>query len=307
MLIAITGGSGFIGRRLIKKLVESSYNLLLLGRSFDRPSISDLIKEKKVDYIKYDLTNRNPEISNTLRNVDVLVHLAAFVPRSNKPSDDDPIKNIEVNIKGTHNLLKDFENVAEKLIFASTLEVYGKPVFLPITEFHPVNPLTYYGASKLAAEKYVTIFSFQHNMKSVILRFSTVYGPEEVFDRAIPNFIRCVMEGKSPVIYGDGLDVRDYIYIDDAVDAIVAAIHRDCEGVYNIASGEGYTIHEIFEKIKDISGKDLKPIFKRSNREPTKFIFDIISARKELGFSPKVSIDHGLTEEFSWYKKVKHV
>jgi UDP-glucose 4-epimerase len=305
MLIAITGGSGFLGQQLIQKLIKSDLEIALLVRTPSIPQISNLIRAKKIRLVKYDLTKGNKKLSNILRHVDGLVHLAAFVPRSNKSKDDNPIKSIKVNIEGTYNLLRDFESITEKIILTSTLEVYGRPVILPIGESHPLQPLTYYGVSKLAAEKYISVFSQHQGFKSIILRLSTVYGPGEVYDRAIPNFIRRVIKDSPPIIYGSGLDVRDYIYVDDVIDAIITAIHKDCTGTYNIASGKGYTIREVAEKIIQISGKKLKPIFKSTKETPTKIVLDIKKAKEELQFSPSVSIDEGLTEEINWYREVE--
>jgi len=303
LTIAVTGGSGFIGYNLIMKLLENNANIILLDRDPSRPQFSNLVKESRIQIIKYDLTKPKPDLPDRIKDVDCLVHLAAFVPRSNSPNDDDLEKSIEVNIKGTCNLMSFFSRI-DKIIFASTLEVYGIPKKTPINEEHPTNPLSYYGVSKLAAEKYLLAFSRRSGIRVIALRFSSVYGPGETFNRAIPNFIKSVVKGEPPVIYGDGSDVRDYVYIDDAVNAIISAILRDVEGVYNIASGKGYSIREIAEMIIQISGKNLRPVFKPSEKAPTKFIFDISKAQKELAYHPQTDIRDGLYKEYEWYKEI---
>jgi UDP-glucose 4-epimerase len=250
-------------------------------------------------FLKYDLTKGDPSIIKKVNEVDCLVHLAAYVPKSMR--NDDGNKSIETSIKGTYNLLNDFRSKVKKIVFASTLEVYGLPITSPIDETHPTCPLTYYGASKLAAENYISVFSRDNEVKNIILRFSSIYGPGEIYDRAIPNFIKAVIRGEPPIIYGDGSDVRDYLYIEDAVRAIILAIQRDRLGIYNIASGEGISIREIAEKIIRISGKSLKIVFLPRERPLTRIVFDISKASKELSFSPRTSIDEGLAKEFKWY------
>lgn len=306
MIIALTGVTGFIGQHLIQQLDKKDLKIFLLGKNPLNPIITTLTKNKEISFVNYDLVEGNKNISNTLKHVDVLLHLAAFVPRSNQPEDEDINKTINSNITGTFNLLRDFSPITKKIVYISTLEVYGKPITFPICESHPTDPLTYYGTSKLTAEKLVSIFSNQHGFKSTILRLSTVYGPGESYNRAVPNFIKRVNNNQSPIIYGDGSDIRDYIHVDDVVKALVNTMQNNHNGIYNIASGKGITIREISEKIIQIYGKHLKPLFKPSKSVPTNIILDISKAIKEMHFTPTVSIDDGLDTEISWYKSVSN-
>lgn len=301
--IIITGGTGFIGSHLLIKLIENKANIVLLGRDSNKPQISDLIEKRKINFIKYDLTKGDQNISTIIADADCLVHLGAFIPRSGASTDDDLYKSIKVNIQGTCNLLKDFQPYIKKIVFASTVDVYGIPVEIPINEQHPTNPVTYYGSSKLAAEKYLSVFSGYYSIKNTILRFSHVYGPGEISNKAIPNFIRMVINGEPPIIFGDGSDVRDYVYVDDVVNATILAIQKNCNGIYNVTSGKGYSISETAKRIIKFSKKDIKPTFKPGGKKPTKFIFDISKAQKDLGYFPKNSIDEGLTKEIGWYER----
>lgn len=134
----------------------------------------------------------------------------------------------------------------------------------------------------------------------MILRLASVYGPGEIIDRAIPNFINSVINNKSPIIYGDGSDKRDYLYIEDAAEAILCALKCFRYGTYNIASGRPYTIKQIADIIIKISGKNLKPIFKKRKKQKNDFVFDISNSRK-LGFVPKTHIIYGLKKEMVWH------
>lgn len=313
MNIAVTGASGFLGRRFVDKLVQTNNidieNILILDRSPDRLKFN----QNNVDVIKYDLTNdinynlsEYANIKDKLDDVDCLVHLAAFVPRSNNIKDDNLEKSIDVNIRGTYNLIELFNNI-KQIVFASTLEVYGTHDVLPISEESSTNPISYYGASKLACEKYLYIYGKRNDVNVVILRFSNIYGPGESYNRAIPNFIKNVTNNKSPIIYGDGSELRDYIYVDDAADATICAIQKNVDdntnSICNIASGDVYTIKEIAEKIIKISGKDLNIIYESGSKRPTNFAFNVLRSREYLDFYPKIGIDIGLTKEYEWYNK----
>lgn len=297
--ICVTGATGFLGSRLIEKLNNSDYKIFVIGRNLKR------IQNKKISnisYIEYDFDNPKKEmILNKINGIDCLIHLAAYVPKYR--GEDDFEKSIQTNILGTMQLIKHIGKITKKIIFGSTLEVYGSPMQLPISENHPTEPLTFYGASKLSTEKYLNIYSMDKGLKLTTLRFTSIYGPGELYDRALPNFIRYIIINKNPVIYGDGRDVRDYLYLDDAVKAIILAIEKDCEGVINIASGKAYTKKEVAEKIIQLSGKDLKLVFTHPEYKPTNFTFDISKAKNVLSFSHDTDLEAGLLKEIEWYKK----
>jgi len=304
MKILITGTTGFIGRRLFEKLSRTDNELYLLGRNLDKRI---KISSKKIKKFEYDLIKGDEKLSKKIGEVDCLVHLGGFVPRSCSPILDDFNKSFETNINGTYRLLKNFKDSIRKVVYASTLDVYGTPRRIPITEDHPTSPTSFYGLSKLVGEKIISIFCERNRIKYTILRFSNVFGEGEVFQRAIPNFIKASIKGKDITIFGDGSDIRDYIYVDDAIDAIILAIKKDCEGVYNIATGKGTAIKNLAKKIAKLSGKQINIIFKPKQKTPSKIIFDITKAERELGYFPKISLEEGLKREINWYKNFKNL
>ena len=190
-------------------------------------------------------------------------------------------------------------------MFCRTAEVYGVPKDLPIGEDHSTEPQSYYGAGKLAAEKCMKVFSQRNECPAVIPRFASVYGPGEVIEGAIPNFIKATLKNSSPVIYGDGLDLRDYVYIDDAVEAMVLALRwgktTGCN-IYNIASGQGYRIKEVAETITELCGVTCSLVYQPAKRQVADYVFDISAAQKDLGYSPKTSLREGLQREIDWFK-----
>jgi len=287
--ILVTGASGHIGSRLVEKTVELYHPVYVLSRRRSE-DWSD-----SVTFLQCDLSDVL-EYKDTLKYIDIVVHLAAFVPKTK----DDFEQSVEVNLKGTMNLVRLMKE-GSKLVFISTCEVYGIPEVDIIDETHSLNPLTYYGMSKVAAEKTLQIYCQRNNIDLVILRLTSVYGPGEVIQRAIPNFIKNTVKNERLVIFGDGQDKRDYIYVDDAVGYILASM-KEGNGIYNIATGHSHSIHSIARKIIELSGKDLPVIYKSRKGVARDYVFDVTRA-KTLGCIPKVEIEEGLRKEIEWYEE----
>jgi nucleoside-diphosphate-sugar epimerase len=299
-IILITGAAGFIGKHIVSSLDSFRFQVVL----------TDILPKlygvnSKVHYYKCDLTKEDDikRLVRRLKGKIVLVHLAAYVPKFTGKKGDLATKNIKVNINGTINLVNNLANKLCKICFISTLETYGKPIYTPIDESHPTNPYSLYGLSKLIAEKYLMSFCRKNKIPLSILRFSSVYGPGELYDRAIPNFIRQALAGKPVVIFGNGLDVRDYVYVSDAVDAIISSVNKkNSHGLFNIASGRGYTVKNIARLIIKISGSKSTIIFSPKRKDSYDLTFDIALAKKKINFSPKVSINQGLRKEIDWFR-----
>ena len=301
--ICVTGATGFLGSKLVEKLVECRNNPFVIVQKLNPESlIYDYVKEKRITALSCDLINVESitKYSSILSKCDILVNVVGYMPETQKPYDD-PIPSIDVNIKGVMNLLNCLKNL-KKIIQISTTDVYGTNLSIPVSESHPTNPETYYGASKLAAEKYLEISSRRNTFSLTILRICIMYGPGEWHDRFLPNCIRSVMKNENIEVYGDGQDSRNYLYVDDAVKAIFLAIEKDCEGVFNIASGRAYTKREVAEKIIQLSGRDLKLVFTHPEHKSTNFTFDISKAKNVLSFSPDTDLEEGLLKEIEWYR-----
>lgn len=290
--VVVTGGTGHIGQNLIKRLDDLNVDVIVLSRSSRN---NDFLHTM---FVRCDISKKESveKIKKHLQNADYLIHLAAFVPKGR----DDKLKSTNVNVLGSINLMTHIFKKT-KVCYISTVEVYGKTIYLPIDEKHPCQPITYYGRSKLTAEKYLKLLLKKKGNDLIILRFASVFGPGEIIPRAIPNFIKCILENKNPIIYGDGSEKRDYLYIDDAVNAILLALKYGKNGTFNIASGRACTIKQIAENIINISNKKLKPIFKERKKQKHDFVFDISKAKKILGFRPKTKIEEGLKKEMIWH------
>ena len=305
--ILITGSTGHIGSHLVARLASEGSHLLAVAR--DGEKLDQLIKNSSISNIEPVLCNliQPQEVSQAgerTGSIDFLVHLAAAGIPKKSPVGDNALYSVENNVMATTNVLNYLSRGAKKICLASATVIYGLPVDLPIDESHPTEPQTYYAAGKLAAEKYVKVFSQKSNCSTVILRFASVYGPGEATQRTIPSFIKAVLRGSSPVIYGEGLDMRDYVYIADVVESIILSLQREISGckVYNIASGQGYAIKELAQMIVNLCKGTQPIVYKPTTGQKFNHIFDISAAKRDLKYSPKTSLEEGLRHEIAWFQ-----
>lgn len=294
----VTGGAGFIGSHVVDRLVPE--NEVVCLDNFD-PYYETAIKEKN---IQHNLGNENFKLvrgdirdeellKDILEGVDYVIHEAAQA--GVRPSVKEPKKTLEVNVIGTLNLLKAaIESNVKKVVNASSSSVYGKVEYLPYDEEHPKNPISPYGASKLAVEHYCRVFKELHGLDVVSLRYFTVYGPRMRPDLAIHIFTGRALNGEPIEIFGDGTKTRDFTYVDDAVDATLLALEKGVE-VCNIGGGNRITIEELAKKIIELTKSESKIIHSKSIKGDAEHtLADNSKAKKELGWKPKVDIDEGL-------------
>ncbi|MBI5491869.1 MAG: NAD-dependent epimerase/dehydratase family protein [Deltaproteobacteria bacterium] len=294
--LLITGGTGFIGSALARRLsAAEGVEAIVLSRRDGKSS-------GNISYLRADITDQASmdALARETGQVDCLVCLASLIPHagSNGPGAS---RYVAQNIGSTINLLGLLEKRAPSVVYVSTLDVYGPIKKLPVNESHPTEPSTIYGMTKLASENILGAVCGELGLPLSILRLSQVYGPGEPVIKAIPSFMSAISAGKEPVLYGDGSDMRDYVYVDDVVSAVLNAIERRAGGVYNIAGGRAASIREVLDLILKISGSRLKPRFEPRTKKRMDIYFDISRAKEGLGWAPEVSLEEGLEQEFRFF------
>ncbi|MDI6654570.1 MAG: GDP-mannose 4,6-dehydratase, partial [Candidatus Hydrothermarchaeota archaeon] len=235
-------------------------------------------------------------------SIDYIVHEAAQA--GVRASVKDPRKVHEVNTTGTLNILEAVLNSdVKKIVNASSSSVYGKVEYLPLDEEHPKNPVSPYGASKLAAEHYCRTFCELYGLRVTSLRYFTVYGPRMRPDLAISIFTKKALSNEPIEIFGNGTKTRDFTYIDDAVSATLTAMEKgNCEA-YNVGGGTRISINELARKIIEITKSKSKIIYSQNIKGDAEHtLANVSKAEKELGWGPKISIDDGLRKFIGWFK-----
>jgi UDP-glucose 4-epimerase len=313
--ILITGGSGFIGGHLVERLSSSSYNDYEIT-VIDNLSTSNNNPIKKyrspsyhnndnLSFYKLDITNkvRIAEIFK-LKKIDTCIHLAAKT--SVQQSIINPELTVDTNVKGTLNVLEACsKNKIKNFVFASSAAVYGKPERLPVSEdCIGQELLSPYAASKVAAEALVSSYrNLGKIRKAISLRFFNVYGENqnEEYAGVITKFAMRLSKGLAPIIYGDGKQTRDFIFVEDVVDAIILSAQYDktidSSAVFNIGRGVPVRINDLAQRMIRIFGLDLKPIYRQANKGDIKDSYaDMTKSKRILKFTAHKDFDQGLRE-----------
>ena len=301
--VVVTGGAGFIGSHLADELVRQGYQVIVLDdlSTGKKENIEGLLASSRagsVRFIKDNITNL-PMLRRLFSGVDYVLHLAAIA--SVPGSIQDPLFSHGVNLTGTLNvLLAAKENRVKKVICASSAAVYGDTATLPHSEDMIPNPQSPYAVNKLAMEYYCEVFQKVYDLKTVCLRFFNVYGPRQdpnsQYAAVIPKFISIILAGKVPVIFGDGKQTRDFVFIKDAVEAFITAAVSGATGVFNIGTGDAVTIDELTALIIKVTGKDMIPVYREARPGDIKHSLADISRARAFGYRPKYSLEEGLKE-----------
>ncbi|MFC2007361.1 SDR family oxidoreductase [Chloroflexota bacterium] len=296
--VIVTGGAGFIGSHLVEELAKRDYQVAILDdlSTGKKENIEPFLKQGVVDFTEGSITDL-PLLNNLFKDALYVFHHAALadVPQSIK----DPLTANKVNITGSLNvLLAARDNGIKKVVFASSAAVYGETAGLPQRENLPANPLSPYALTKLAAEYYCEIFRQIYGLSTVSLRYFNVYGtrqdPFSPYASAITAFRGRISQNLAPVIFGDGEQSRDLVFITDVVAANILAAENNAEGVFNIGSGRSTTINQLADLTLKLAGKDLKPVYQEPRPgDPRQSLADISKSRS-FGYEPKYSLEEGL-------------
>jgi len=292
MSVVVTGGAGFIGSHLTEALCRE-YEVVIID-DLSSGNVENLRSIKsKIRFYRKNILGK--DIKKILKDAEIIFHFAAQI--NVRKSVEDPKYDLDVNAGGIINLVESSPNL-ERFIFASSGgAVYGEPNYLPVDEAHETNPISPYGVSKLTGEKYLNYYRISNGLKVACLRYANVYG-ERQDPRGeagvISIFLDCLKKGRAPVIFGDGRQTRDYVYVSDAVSAALSAMNK--EGIYNIGTGIETSVNELVDIISKVTGRKIKPVYAEERKgEVRRICLDIKKAGKELGWKPVVSLREGIS------------
>lgn len=311
-MILVTGAAGFIGMQLSKRLLEEGEEVVgvddvnnYYDPQLKEARIRELEKENLFTFRRMEFVDLDKE---DLKDVTYVFHEAAHA--GVRASVENPLLYEKVNCHDTVKLMKNCVDAGvEKFIFASTSSVYGKVFQFPTPETHPTNPISPYGASKLAVEKYLTAFHECYGFPSVALRYFTVYGPWGRPDMLIMKAINnCLGKGKLLLFKKDGKTVdfsRDFSYVSDVVEANVLAMKSKIKhDIFNVGSGSEVKVEYIIDTVSKIIGKGPKLEEMEANpADPLRSLADLKKTNKALGFVPKTGVEEGIGKAIEWYNK----
>ncbi len=308
----VTGGAGFIGSNIAEELVAQGEEVVV----FDNLSTGH---EKNIEHISADITFikgdiRNPdEVGKAMVGVDHVLHQAALasVPRSI----EDPVLVNDVNINGTLNILEEARKTGVKsLVYAASSSAYGETERLPKREDILPQPLSPYAVTKLVGEYYCSVYSNVYGLPAISVRYFNVFGPRQdpasQYAAVIPIFISHMLKDKSPTIFGDGEQSRDFTYVKNIVNAnILASRCPEASGqVVNVACGDRYTLNELYAKLREMTGADVDPVYEDTRVGDIRHSHADISMAKNLfGYTVEVPFEEGLKKTVEWYRKVAGV
>lgn len=301
MKVLAIGGAGFIGSHVVDALADKGYETVVV----------DNLSSGKKDFLNpgaafYSLNILDAGLGSIFEKErpDAVIHLAAQI--NVQKSIENSALDAEVNILGTLKILEQCRKYDCKLIYSSSAAVYGNPVYLPVDERHPVKPLSNYGISKYTPEMYISLYSQQYDLDYTILRYANVYGARQDADGeggVVSIFIKKMINNEPPVIFGNGEQTRDFIYVEDVAAANLAALETDCRGVFNISSNQEMTINSLVDEINCLLNTKLAPIHKKFRTG------DILHsclnnqlAQKKLRWEPKFSLKEGLKKTIDSWK-----
>ncbi len=297
----ITGGAGFIGSHIAEALTGRGYQVIIIDNlnTGKISNIESLLKNQKAELIEGSILNL-PLLRKLFSGADYVFHHAAIasVPRSVK----NPRATHTTNVNGTLNVLVAArDNGVNKVVCASSSAVYGDTMPLVKDEGVPADPLSPYAVSKLAGEYYAKVFQAMYGLATVSLRYFNVYGPwqnpRSDYAAVIPVFISNVLSGKSPVIYGDGEQSRDFVFVKDVAKANILAAESRATGIFNIASSVKTTINDLAQTIIKLSGnKNIRPVYREARPGDIMHSLADIKKARTFGYRPEHSLEEGLKE-----------
>lgn len=318
--VLVTGCVGFIGSWLVEKLLERGHEVIGIDclTNYYSPKLKEynmrnFVANPRFKFLRIDLSEVSiDELVSIISKVGYVIHEAAQ-PGVRSSWGEEFREYVRHNVLATQRLLEACVRVGtiKGFIYASSSSVYGNPVRVPISEDHPTRPYSPYGVTKLTGEKLCLAYHDNYGLPIVILRYFTVYGPRQRPDMAFHKFIKAMLKGDPIRVYGDGLQMRDFTYVQDVVEATLLAMEsgEEVDGeVMNIGSSRPIKLVDAIKTISDIIGKEPMIIFESAKKGDVRVTYaDDTKARKLLGWKAKTKLRDGLVEEVRWIKNMMSI
>ena len=297
----VTGGAGFIGSHIVEELVNRKVSVIAIDtvKPGGASNIAHLLNNELLEYIQCNIEDYNM-LERIFAGIEYVFHHAASPnPRAEYI---DFAEYYNINSRGILNVLQSArDNRVKKVIFASSSAVYGNTQNQKLSESMLPQPQSPYAVCKLIAEHYCDIYNRIHGLPTVCLRYFNVYGPRQNPDSqlasVIPKFIRSIKKGKPPIVYGDGEQSRDFVYVADVAKANLLAAESEATGIYNVGTGEPVSLNKLLETLLLLmERKDIKAGYENERPEEIKHSLADISKARSIGYSPKYGLEEGLRE-----------
>ena len=299
--VLVTGSEGFLGKHLVLRLLLEGY--VVYGISLPPTSV---IEHPNYHYTSLDILNRE-KLSRYFENstFDAVIHLAALTTHEELTKDKE--RTLRINLEGTLNLLEEFKKTkSTKFIYASTGKVYGRIQELPLSEDHPTNPINILGKTKLIAERLIDFFSYEATQQFIVLRIFNVYGPGQRDYFLIPTILSQLQDDDNEITLGNIHDKRDYIFIEDVVEAVMMMLKKrlpESLNIFNVGSGKPHSALDIVRITEEICGKRVGINVDKSRFRKDEFPEEYADIRKllSLGWSPRYDLKTGLEKTKSYF------
>lgn len=306
MKILVTGGAGFIGSHVTDALISDDHEVHVMddlsgGKRENVPA--------EAAFHKMDIRSSDVRDLFEQERFDILVHHAAQMDV--RRSVADPQFDADVNVIGFLNLMEaGRRHGLTKVVFASTGgAIYGEPEYTPQDESHPLRPLSPYGITKLCTERYLYYYDQEFDIRYVALRYANVYGPRQNPHGeagVVAIFSERMLDGRQPVIYGDGEQTRDYVFVEDVVRANVQALMYDRSGTFNVGTARETDVNELFRILRSQVDESIEEVHETGRPgEQRRSVLDFALSRRELGWEPTISLETGLARTMEWFRKRK--
>lgn len=304
MKVLVTGGAGFIGSHLVDRLVQEGHEVIIVDNlaTGKRRNINRAARFYKLDIQSWRL-------ERVFRNErpNVVMHLAAQMDV--RKSVEDPMFDAQVNILGTLNVLQQaVRHGVRKVVFSSSGgAIYGEQEIYPAPESHVTNPLSPYGLSKLCGEHYLSYYQRISGLQVVSLRYANVYGPRQDPEGeagVVAIFIQKLLNNEQAVINGNGRQTRDFVFVEDVVEANLAMMGQETEGTYNVGTGVETSINDLFRILIQHTGSTCKEVHGPAKKgEQTRSVIDSAKLRHELSWEPKTGLSEGLKKTVEYFRE----